>query len=194
MNIVLCGAGALGSQLLFAAARPEMTGTIIDFDRVEYAANVASGTTVYGSPQVGAYKAVALAEIVYRLRGARFAPDTERLTTERVTRVYQGFREATVVVDAFDNLPARSLLCGRHVPVLHVAVSNQGTGVVAWDNAYQLPESVDGPPVCTHQLGVRLLRFTAAIAANVLDTFLADGVRLNKMVTQGLGVIDYDPA
>ena len=195
-NIVMAGCGAVGSRLALEVGAPGLSFLLIDDDRID-ANNVRTGSTIYWSQHIGAFKTVALGEMLYRRWGCDAVADTEMLTENRVIVTYRQFVGAQVVVDGFDNVAARRLLVdmsGRNVPpVLHVGVSAAGSGIVAWGDKYELPDLAPPRgenPVCTHQLGRGIITFTASVAALIVSDFLATGKMRSVITTRALGVID----
>lgn len=180
-DVIVLGCGALGSRLAMEVATVGVSMRVLDFDVVDNN-NVLTGTTIYKRQHVGAAKAPVLAAEIYRRTGTRAWADTRRLTSE-VVEEYNYFQGARMVLDCFDNIPARALTTNLDAPTLHVAVSPFGTGVVAWNDRYDLPEDIPGgTPVCTHQLGRRLLMWTASVAAQSVLEFLETG-RTRSFVT-----------
>jgi hypothetical protein len=180
-NIILLGAGALGARIALEIATPGKSMRVFDFDRVDDT-NVASGATIYTSQHIGAPKATVLASLLYRRAGIQAWGNDQRVTADLVEN-YDYFHGAELVLDCFDNREARGLTFAIEAPVLHVAVSGAGTGVIAWNEYYHLPDADPGAnPVCTHQLGRRLLVFTSAVASQVALEFLETGRQRNAVV------------
>lgn len=180
-KIIIFGCGALGSQMAFHLAREGRSFVFVDDDVVE-AGNIQSATTMYATYQVGARKAVALAEMIYRLRRCDVRAEAKTVDARNVAKLAEG---CNVIVDAFDNTAARRLVNGLGGNVLHAGVGDTISGYVAWGTNYPLP-SVDRPrgqnPVCTRDLGARILRMTAVVAADTVDEFIASGERREWLV------------
>ena len=184
MTIVMAGCGALGSQIALHIAIPASRFLLIDDDRIEDV-NVITGTSAFLMHQVGGLKALVLAEMVYCKCGAQAKTDTRTLTPRR----QHILRGAGLVIDTFDNAEARRLTCGLSIPVVHVGVSAARTGAVIWDEHYTLREDEYGRghnPICTHQMGRQILRFTAAVAAGVIEHFFSTGEKRSMIVTEGM--------
>jgi hypothetical protein len=186
--IVFAGCGALGSQIALNIADPEHEYVLIDDDRVG-PENI--GTSAYLSQQIGMWKADALAELLYR-KGVH---EIEAYMDTLDMSLYDYFGPASfdvdLAIDTFDNGEARSLTSSDVFPVIHVGVGDEHTGHVTWDEVWAPDE--DSPPrgenpVCTHLLGRPILRFTAAVAAGVIEEFLETGQRRSLMVTKGLSI------
>src|SRR5205085_9356899 len=102
VQIVLCGAGALGSNLADNLARQGFSRLrVIDHDRVEEH-NV--GTQLYGESEVGVWKVDALRNRLFRAAGVEVDAVRKDLTAQTAPALLKG---AGVVVDAFDNSAGR---------------------------------------------------------------------------------------
>ena len=134
--IAICGTGALGANLAETLARMGLRRLrAIDRDRV--AAHNLS-TQPWTQQDVGAAKARVLAAALYRAVGARVEPQQVELTRANAESLLFG---SAVVVDAFDNLPARravaSAATALGIPCLHIALGGAGDyGCGLWDDAY----------------------------------------------------------
>lgn len=184
--LVLCGCGALGSQIAMHLAGPELSFLLIDDDVVEEH-NLA--TSVYMQHHVGAMKAVVLSEML--VRKCRVKEVRSSCRTVQGREVRQLAEGATLVIDTFDNVEARACTQGLGVPTLHVGVAENRTGAVIWDEWYTLPKSRYSRgenPVCTHMLGRPILRFTAAVAARVVERFLETSEKLCYVTTEDMGL------
>lgn len=169
--VVICGVGALGSNLADTLARQGVdTLRLIDMDRVE-AHNVS--TQVYGDGDVGATKVAAMSNRLFRDTGVEADTIDKKLEMRTVAKFLKGAR---LVVDAFDNRDARLTLqtyCREvSLPLLHGGLSG-GYGEVAWDEVYTVPAD---PPkdqdVCDYPLARNLAVLVATIMAEETVNFL----------------------
>lgn len=188
MHIAIAGCGALGSQIAWHIALPGDEFILIDDDRVG-AENTLNGTSVYRPSHVGAYKAVVLSEMLYRQAVVLATPDTRAFTDAR----RHVLADADLVVDCFDNAEARrATFLHTAKPVLHVGVSAGGTGAALWGGQYVIDPNAPlrgQGGVCTHLLGRLILRFTAAVAAGIVDHFRATGVQRAAVVNEHMEVL-----
>src|SRR3954468_7851125 len=93
-RIVLCGGGALGSNLADNLARQGFSRLrVIDHDRVEEH-NV--GTQLYGESEVGVWKVEALRNRLFRTAGVEIEPVRKEATLQNAPALLKG---AGVVVD-----------------------------------------------------------------------------------------------
>ncbi|NJN15006.1 MAG: ThiF family adenylyltransferase [Oscillochloris sp.] len=175
--VTICGAGALGANLAETLARMGLRRLrVIDRDRI--AAHNLS-TQPWMQQDVGAAKARTLAAMLYRGVGARVEPQQIELTTANAATL---LRNSAVVVDAFDNPPARMAVAeataGLDIPCLHLALGGHGDySCGLWDAEYVLPHGIVGHDGCDYPLTRPLALLTAAAGAEVLLAFLLRGER-----------------
>lgn len=179
MRIFLAGAGALGSQIALHLAHPDHTMMICDDDRVE---DVNLTTTAFSTPHLGCHKAVVLSEMLYHKCGCVATPLARTLTRARQILSWR----PELVLDTLDNAEGRAVTHGLWVPTLHAGVSATRVGAIIWDGRYQVPE---GPArgqahICTRELGRPILRLTAALAANVVEHWMATKEQRDIWVTE----------
>src|SRR5947207_5209514 len=104
LRIVLCGAGAIGSNLAENLVRQGVTHLrVIDKDRVEEH-NVS--TQAYGESDVGVWKVEALRNRLFRVGGVEIEAIRKELTAQNARQL---LGESDLVVDAFDNSASRQL-------------------------------------------------------------------------------------
>jgi hypothetical protein len=143
-----------------------------------------------------------LAAALYRAVGTRVEPQQVDLTPANAESLLSG---SAVVVDAFDNLPARRAVAGATtalgVPCLHIALAGAGDyGCGLWDDAYGVggegwelgvrgghtnPRSLAPSPreACDYPLTRPLALLVAAAAAAVLVGHLLGGGRRGFEIT-----------
>lgn len=181
--ITICGAGALGANLTETLARMGLRRLrVIDRDRVEVH-NLS--TQPWQQQDVGAPKARVLANMLYRAVGARVDARHLELTETSAAKLLEGSR---VVVDAFDNRPARRAVMeatsAATIPCLHIALGGMGDyGCGLWDDAYVIDEGGQGYDGCDYPLTRPLALLVSAAATEVLVNHLLDGSRRNFEVT-----------
>jgi hypothetical protein len=181
--IGIFGCGAIGSQLALHIAREDRCLLLLDDDRIS-GNNVGNGTSSFSLHHVDVYKAIVLSEIVYHRARCIAEPVTKTLTERNVARWTRGL---SLAVDAFDNARARNLLHNIDTPVLHVGVSEQRTGAIVWDRHWQpMPITFERGQahICTNEIGAPILRLTSALAANVIEHFLATEEQRDLWVTE----------
>lgn len=178
VNIVIAGAGALGSQIIHHLARPTLHFIVADRDKVEQQ-NIR--VSVYDNSQIGRHKAEVAAEIATK-RGASaearviHVADAKDLSGENID----------LLIDCFDNVPARAVTTQSGVPTVHVGVGTEGNGMIMWDDHYSLPPTPEatGNPICTNALGATILRRTALRAAEIIDHWIATDDKVSDLVSE----------
>jgi len=188
-KIIICGAGALGSNLTSNLTRQGFKAlTVIDKDRVEQQ-NLS--TQIYSVDDVGGMKADMLKNIVYRDVGEEIESIGKELTAANVGKI---LRDCDVVVDGFDNSTSRGLVTKhckeKNLQCLHVGV-NGDFGEVRWNENYMVPSNA-GDDVCDYPLARNLIMIMTAVAGEVLIRFLLDGVKENYSITLGDLKINFD--
>ncbi len=178
--ITVCGAGALGANIVENLARAGCGQlSVIDRDRVEER-NLS--TQPYQLDDVGAQKAVTLANAVYRAVGCEVKAVARELTSGNVAKLLKG---AEIVVDAFDNSVAREAVT-RHcaesgVHCLHAGLASDYAEVL-WNEVYCVPSPAQDD-ICDYPLARNLVLLTVAITCESLIGFLDDSSQGNFTIT-----------
>jgi molybdopterin/thiamine biosynthesis adenylyltransferase len=183
VRLVVCGAGAVGSNLVDNLVRQGFRQmTVIDFDRIE-AHNV--GTQTYAESDVGAFKVEVLQAEVFRAVGVEITAVRQRLTAQNVNKLLRNAEPSTdsgqvLVVDGFDNHDSRALVaehCQAHgIPCLHVGL-DAGYAEVLWNEGYRVPHDAerDGTDVCDYPLARNLIQFAVAVASEAVVRYVLEG-------------------
>jgi molybdopterin/thiamine biosynthesis adenylyltransferase len=163
-RISVCGAGALGANLVEQLARCGAAGiTSIDRDRLEEQ-NLA--TQPYGRSELGGYKATLLAAQLYRALGIEVKAVPKELTTDTAARLLRG---SQLVVDCLDNRAGRLCVqeaCRKHeIPLLHGGLNGAGEDV------------------CDYPLARNLVTLTVACMAEVILQWLDSEVCESYSIT-----------
>jgi molybdopterin-synthase adenylyltransferase len=180
LRVSVCGAGALGANMIENLARQGFaTLRVIDRDRIEER-NLS--TQPYYAADIGAFKAKMLANNLYRALGVKIEARIEELNEANAARL---LGNAELVIDTFDNNAARralKLFCdGNNVTGLHAGLAT-GYGEVIWNERYTVP-SPSQDDVCDYPLARNLVMLTVAIASEAIIRFAATGERRNFTVT-----------
>ena len=180
LRVTVCGAGALGSNLVETLCRQGVrTLRVIDHDRVEEH-NV--GTQFYGLSDVGGWKVDVLRGQLFRATEVDIDARRVELTDRSVRKC---LRDSDLVIDAFDNSASRELVrvyCQKNdVACLHAGLS-AGYGEVIWNQQYRVPEDVDGD-VCDYPLARNIVLLTVSVAAELTVRWATEGVQVNLSLT-----------
>jgi molybdopterin-synthase adenylyltransferase len=177
-KVVVCGAGALGSNLVDTLARMGFrTLKVIDHDRITEH-NIS--TQIWAQNDIGALKVQTLAARVFRTAGVEILDESKRLDKDNVHKLLRG---ADLVVDCFDNAESRSIVkeyCGsRLVPCVHAGMIHE-YGEVIWEPLYQVPQDTEGDP-CDYPLARNLVILVVhVLAEEVVDFFTNPKPRLGN--------------
>ena len=180
LRIVLCGAGAIGSNLADNLVRQGATRLrVIDHDKIEEH-NVS--TQLYGESDVGGAKVDVLRSRLFRTAGVEVEAVRKALTE---SNAQQMLREADLVIDTFDNSKSRRLvqeMCrALGLTCLHVGLSADYCEII-WDETYRVPADV-GADVCDYPLARNLVTLSVSIASETIFTFLATRERKSWSAT-----------
>lgn len=181
-QVVLCGAGALGSLLADNLVRQGFQRLrAIDRDRVE-SHNI--NTQLYGLTDVGARKAEILRNRLFRSVNVEIEAMAQELTAKNAKKLLRG---ADLVVDAFDNSSSRQIVQDHcrtaGLPCLHVGLFADYCEVV-WDQNYQVPKDVMGD-VCEYPLARNIVMLAVTIASEEVVRFVAAEEQRDLTATLG---------
>jgi molybdopterin/thiamine biosynthesis adenylyltransferase len=178
--IALCGAGALGSNLADNLARQGVRALrVIDLDRVEEH-NIS--TQLYGEAEIGAWKAEALRNRLFRTTGVEIEAIRKELSAENARTL---LKEVDLILDTFDNSRSRQAVQeaarALKTPCLHVGLYAD-YGEVVWDEQYRVPRDVAGD-VCDYPLARNLVMLTVAVASELALRFVVTGGQHSRSIT-----------
>ena len=187
LRVVLCGAGAVGSNLADNLVRQGLaTGEggwlrVIDKDRVEEH-NVS--TQLYGEGDVGAWKAEVLRNRLFKTAGVEIEAVRKEMNEQNAGQLIKG---AELVIDTFDNSASRALVQravrAGGVDCLHVGLYAD-YGEAIWDEGYRVPTDVVGD-VCDYPLARNLVLLAVVIASEVVVRWAGEKGKENLSATLG---------
>jgi len=168
MNILLCGCGALGSNLTRLLV-PDLRGahslTLLDDDVVEER-NIIAGTQWYTPDQLDLPKVEALQYNIYQAY-------QREILAQRANIIDIDPNTYDFVIDCFDNYRARNMVHNIKPPVIHLGFSDQVTFEIAWDEQYQVPSDIDtGMDICEMPGAAAFITRVAALGALTIEHFL----------------------
>lgn len=183
LRLVICGAGAVGSNLLLNLIRQGIEHvTVIDFDRIEEH-NI--GTQSYTVDDVGAFKVEMLQADAFRIAEVEIDSVRKRLTERNVAKL---LKDADLVIDGFDNHASRSVVtqhCKKaNIPCLHVGLSAEYAEVL-WNKGYRVPKDMAEGNACDYPMARNLIIFAIAIASETIIRFALTGEQQNHSFTLG---------
>jgi tRNA A37 threonylcarbamoyladenosine dehydratase len=189
-NIIIFGAGAIGSNLLMNLVRdlPDVRYVVVDYDKIEQR-NFTVGTQPYLKSDLNKYKTQALQMLVYNQCGKRIETVNEKMMSKNqiytiLSRYHQdeydsisqvSIPEISLVVDAFDNAESRNLIKIKDggIHVVHIGFSPQMTGSIIWDenwNDMSKSKNENTTDICTQQGARSFIMSFTSIASLVILT------------------------
>lgn len=180
-KILVCGAGAIGSNLVDNLTRQGFSNiSVLDMDRIE-THNL--NTQVWADADVGGLKSDVLKNKVFRNVGIEIESFNKELSEANVTKF---FKKIDLVVDAFDNSKSRQLIQNevrkKKMACIHAGL-HADYGEVVWDESYTVPKDVGGD-VCDYPLARNLiLMVVAVLSEEILGFVLNKGQRRNLAIT-----------
>jgi molybdopterin-synthase adenylyltransferase len=182
LRIVVCGGGAVGSNVLENLARTGARNlAVIDDDRVE---EHNLSTQIYAESDIGVFKVEAIRNRLFRAVGCEVEPVRKRLDESNAKKLLQG---AGLVIDGFDNsasrLAVQKAVRVLAVPCLHVGLAADYAEAI-WDENYRVPNDV-AADVCDYPLSRSIVLLAAAVAGELVLRSLATGRREDWSVTLG---------
>jgi molybdopterin/thiamine biosynthesis adenylyltransferase len=174
VSLVLCGAGALGSNLADNLTRQGFkTLRVIDHDRIEEH-NVS--TQIYGESEIGTWKVECLRNRIFRATGVEIDAVRKELTAQNARAL---LKDAALIVDTFDNSASRKCVQdqarAQQTPCLHVGLFEDYCEII-WDEKYRVPRDAAGD-VCDYPLARNLVLLATAIASETLVRYGLENVR-----------------
>jgi len=180
MKILVCGIGAIGSNLV-ARLVPDLKGehqiTVLDNDTVEER-NTTAGTQLYFPEQIGIAKVDALQFNIYK----QFQREIKTINKNVFDVPTSKFDDFDILVDAFDNTRARNRVTSYGTTgkarVLHAGFSNQYTFAVEWNDNYKVPIDISGMDICELPGAAAFVNSVASLTALVVQQYIEDGKEL----------------
>lgn len=182
-KVLVCGAGALGSNLVPALAQEGYKHiTVIDFDRVD-AGN--AYTQVYGLTDVGTLKVQALKAILSRKLRVLVTDVNKKLDEGNAKKLISGH---DLVVDTFDNWVSRIIVKNAckdlGISCVHGGMNENGYSEVVWNEDYAPPPAiVEQKDICVYPLAGPLVHITVAVIQSVVTHYIVTGSKLRRSFT-----------
>ena len=193
MNILICGAGALGSslaQVLVPDLKGEHQVSILDMDVVE-SRNIEAGTQFYMPGQVDSPKTEALEYNLYKWFQRAITPIHGKLVDFNTPGRGEDFTPIMLtpydlIIDCFDNQEARELLqkswketFAHDADLLHAGFSDQFTFAIEWAEHYQVPTDItSGFDICQTQGAASFVKMVGAYVSLVVQDYLKTGDKI----------------
>jgi molybdopterin/thiamine biosynthesis adenylyltransferase len=180
-EVVLCGAGAIGSNLLENMARQGFKKfTVIDFDRVD---DHNRHTQIYDRRDVGQLKVAALKSKVFTIMGLTLTDISKKLEESNIKKY---LKKGALVIDGFDNSESRKLVTehcrDNDILCLHVGLYKDYSEI-RWNTGYRVPDPVKGLDVCEYPLARNVILMATVVATEVIIRYLENGSFENYAIT-----------
>lgn len=169
-RILVCGCGAIGSNLLDTLSRQGFSNlSVIDFDRVEKH-NIS--TQIWKIDEIGKLKVHALQDRLYETTNViNVNIQHKKLESKNANKLLKDF---DLIVDGFDNTEARQIVtdfCKKNsIPCVHAGLF-EDYGEVIWNKDYVVPEKTEGIDVCDYPLARNIIMLTVAVLAEQVIRF-----------------------
>ena len=197
MNILICGIGALGSNLtarLVVDLHGQHQITVLDKDKVEER-NIQAGTQFFTPDQIGLPKVEALQFNIYRHYQREIETQNKELLAPQQEQSFiishqlrTQFLPYNVIIDCFDNYKSRLLLqqladltnkSQQPIIVLHIGFSQDFTFAIEWAEHYKVPSDINGLDICTMPGASSFINVVASMGALVAQDFINGGKKIN---------------
>ena len=180
--VTVCGAGALGANIVESLARSGFCQLrVIDRDRIEER-NLS--TQPYYRSDIGAFKAKILANNLYRALGVNIDAHSKELTSANADRL---LANSATVIDTFDNSVGRQAVkdsCASvFIHCVHVGLAADYSEII-WNQHYRVPSAANDD-VCDYTWARNLVMLTVAVACEVIVRFVATKEQQNLTYTIG---------
>jgi len=189
-NVVLVGAGALGSHVLLFARNWNALITVVDFDRVE-TKNTQAQFHTKGSLRKN--KAQAISQALNGLFGRKLRPVPHKLSADNSNQLIPV--ETDLVIDCTDNLDARETISAAcrafDTPCLHGCLSDTGDFArIVWEEMFTPDAEEPGQATCEDGEMLPFFAIAGGLIAMVAQQFLEDGKKVNLQATP-FGVVRF---
>lgn len=201
MKILICGAGAIGSNLTSMLV-PDLKGKhevfVLDMDVVEER-NVQAGTQFYQPDQIDLTKTEALEYNIYKWFNRQITPIHGKLTDGTDPLHQTDFRPENLeayelIIDCFDNRLARNILqswwfkgkIGKVVVpevdnpphLLHIGFSDEFTYAIEWAENYKVPDDITSDmDICEMEGAASFIKMVSGLGSSVVLEWVNNGTK-----------------
>lgn len=182
-SICVCGAGALGSNLINNLLRQGFQSiTVIDMDRVEES-NVSTQT--YTMRDIGQKKVKALQSLMHQATKKVLNVIDKQLRESNAKKMLKGH---SLIVDVFDNWESRQIVMSAAnelgIECVHAGMSDDGFAEIKWNDTYNIPSfEAEQDDICDYPLAANLVHFTVAVLSEAIVQYVTTGKKLNRDIT-----------
>lgn len=183
INILLCGAGAIGSNISENLIRQGFKKLmVIDKDRIE---EHNLNTQVWNQRSIGQTKVAALKSHLFNILKVSITDIFKELTESNIKRYIDS---NMIVIDGFDNSASRGLVTkycrDKKIECLHIGL-NADCAEVTWNENYRIPRDVVGLDVCDYALARNIIMLAVVVGTESLIRFINSGIKENYLISLG---------
>jgi len=185
-NLLFCGAGAVGSNLIENVCRQGFKRiSAIDMDRVE---DHNRNSQIWGKRDIGQLKVQALKSRIYFDMGISLEAIAQKLESSSIKKLlrFNNPGKHNLVVDGFDNSESRELVteyCLKNrIDCLHVGLF-QDYAEVLWNEGYRVPKATGALDVCEYPLARNVVLMAVAVATEAIISWINTGEKKGYYIT-----------
>jgi molybdopterin/thiamine biosynthesis adenylyltransferase len=180
-ELIVCGAGALGSNIVENMARQGFKKfTVIDFDRVD---DHNRHTQAYDRRDVGQLKVAALKSKIFNIMGFSITDIAKKLEESNLKKY---LKKDSLIIDGFDNSESRGLITKycleNDILCLHAGLYKD-YAEIRWNPVYRVPAPVKGLDVCEYPLARNIVMMASIVTIEIIINYLELGVFNNFEIT-----------
>jgi molybdopterin/thiamine biosynthesis adenylyltransferase len=180
-EFIICGAGAIGSNLIENMVRQGFKKfLVIDDDRVD---DHNRSTQIYDRRDVGQLKVNALKARIYNIMGVTIEICSKKLDETNIGKI---FKKGSIIVDGFDNVTSRGVIAkyctANDILCLHSGLYKD-YAEVKWNQNYRVPDAVKGLDVCEYPLARNIVMMAVMASIEAILRYLEKGVFENYAIT-----------
>lgn len=179
--IILCGVGAIGSNLCDNLVRQGFKKiTVIDKDRIE---PHNSGSQIWNENEKGSFKTAVMKMRAYYSTKVVLEAYAKELNKNNVKKY---LRKSEIIIDSFDNSDSRKIVyqyCkDNKIECLHIGLY-QDYAEVIWNDSYTVPKDTVALDICEYPLARNIILLAVAVASETLIKFIGTGIKKNYTIT-----------
>lgn len=179
-SLVICGCGAIGSNLIDNMVRQGFSKiTVIDMDRIE---SHNRGSQIWNKADVGALKVERMKTLAYSSTGIILTPISKKVAVDNVKKL---IGTPNIIVDAFDNPESRGVLYNysstEKIPCIHAGLNTDYAEII-WNDNYTVPKKT-GVDVCEYPLARNITMLSVIVCTESIIRFIETGRKENYTIT-----------
>jgi molybdopterin/thiamine biosynthesis adenylyltransferase len=179
-SIVLCGVGAIGSNLADNLIRQGFQKiTAIDFDRIE---EHNRNNQIWGFRDVGLFKVTALKSYAFNALKVSIEAIDKKLDKSNIKKY---LKSGDLVIDGFDNAESRVIVTEHcralNIDCLHIGLA-EDCAEVTWNESYRIPKDI-GKDICEYALARNTALLSVVVGTESIIKFIDSGIKESYTMT-----------